>query len=174
MRLLVIGGSLALLGSALLGSAAGAQTAMAPHPSHIHDGSCPAPGKVVQDLVDVSGQFLHDGTAMVSAPMGPTPATMVEAGVTTVPMAYGDLFASTHSIVVHKSADEMGMYLVCGDIGGPEMGATDIAIGLGAIGDSGYTGIATLHDNGDSTTTVSVYVTTSAAMMEHPEMSPAS
>ncbi len=146
---------------------------MAPHPAHVHSGSCPTPGDVVQSLADVSGQFLHDGTAMVSAPMGPQPAMLLEASVTTVPMAYGDLFAAPHSIVVHKSPDEMGVYLVCGDIGGPEMGAADIAIGLGAVADSGYNGIATLHDNGDSTTAVSVYITTHAEMMgEEPEMSP--
>jgi hypothetical protein len=103
--------------------------------------------------------------------MGPTPAMLLEASVTTVPMAYADLFTAPHSIVVHHSADDMGTYLVCGDIGGPEMGATDIAIGLGAVGDSGYTGIATLHDDGDGTTSVTVYITTPATMAAEPEAS---
>ena len=86
-------------------------------------------------------------------------------------MAYGDLFASPHSIVVHKGAsdEDIKVYILCGDIGGPEMGATDIAIGLGGLNDSGYTGIATIHDNGDSTVKVAVYITTGhAEMMEAP------
>ena len=87
-------------------------------------------------------------------------------------MAYGDLFASPHSIVVHQSADAMGTYLVCGDIGGPEMGAADIAIGLGAVGTPAYTGIATLHDDGDGTTSVTVYITTEATMMGQPSAQP--
>ena len=87
-------------------------------------------------------------------------------------MAYADLFTAPHSIVVHQSTDDMGTYLVCGDIGGPEMGATDIAIGLGAVGDSGYTGIATLHDDGDGMTTVTVYITTPAMMAGEPGAAP--
>ena len=147
---------------------------MTPHPAHIHSGSCPTPGDVLQNLADVSDQFLHDETAMVSPAMGPVPSMLVEGSVTTVPMAYADLFAAPLSIVVHQGLADMGTYLVCGDIGGPEMGATDIAIGLGAVGESAYTGIATLHDNGDSTTTVTVYITTHAMMMEEPAASPAS
>ena len=45
------------------------------------------------------------------------------------------------------------------------MGAADIAIGLGELSDSWYTGIATIHDNGDGTVKVAVYITTSHAMM---------
>lgn len=170
-RLLTVGGTLALLGSAMFAGGASAQSAMAPHPAHIHSGSCPAPGDVLQPLADVSDQFLHDATAMVSPAMGPTLSMIVEGSVTTVPMAYADLFAAPLSIVVHQSAADMGTYLVCGDIGGPEMGATDIAIGLGPVGESPYSGIATIHDNGDSTVAVSVYITTHA-MMEEPAASP--
>ncbi len=171
-RLLTVAGALALLGAASLTAGAAAQTSMTPHPAHIHDGSCPTPGGIIADLADVSGQFLHDKTAMMTPAMGPTPAMLLEASVTTVPMAYGDLFTAPHSIVVHQSADAMGTYLVCGDIGGPEMGAADIAIGLGAVGDSGYTGVATLHDDGDGTTSVTVYITTQATMMDQPSASP--
>ena len=36
--------------------------------------------------------------------------------------------------------------------------AADLVIGLGTLNDSGYSGVATLHDNGDGTTTVNVYL----------------
>jgi hypothetical protein len=162
----------ALMSTALLVSGASAQE-MAPHPAHIHVDSCPAPGDVVGPLSDVSGQFLMDGTATVTPAMGSGAAIPVEASFTTaVPLAYADLFVSPHSIVVHQSAEDIGTYILCGDIGGPEMGTTDIAIGLGALNDSGYTGIATIHDNGDATVSVSVYITTGHAMMAEPEPSP--
>jgi hypothetical protein len=117
----------------------------------------------------VSGDFLMDGAPTMTPSMGATTAIPVEAGFTSaVPLAYGDLFASPHAIVVHLSEADMGTYILCGDIGGPEMGATDIAIGLGGLNDSGYTGIATIHDNGDSTVKVAVYITTGHAMMAEP------
>ncbi len=45
------------------------------------------------------------------------------------------------------------------------MGASDLAIGLATLNDSGYSGVATLHDNGDGTTTVTVYLTHAGGMM---------
>ena len=42
------------------------------------------------------------------------------------------------------------------------MGPTDFAIGLGGLNDSGYTGIATMHDNGDATVSVAVYITSTS------------
>jgi hypothetical protein len=63
-----------------------------------------------------------------------------------------------------------GFALVRGDpekLGRLSMGPRipDIAIGLGGLNDSGYTGVATSHDNGDSTVKVAVYITTGHAMM---------
>jgi hypothetical protein len=172
-RTLVTGTATALLGAVLLGGGAVAQE-MAPHPAHIHEGACPAPGDVVGPLGNVSGEFLMDGTPTVTPAMGSGAAIPVEASVTTaVPLGYADLFAAPHAIVVHQSEADMGTYILCGDIGGPEMGTTDIAIGLGGLNDSGYTGIATIHDNGDATVSVSVYITTGHAMMAEPGASPA-
>jgi len=176
-RVLTMGATMALIASALFAGGASAQ-GMTPHPAHIHAGSCPAPGAVVGPLVDVSAQFMMDGTATVMPAMGSTTAVPVEASFTSVvpaagvpQLSYADLFATPHSIVVHKSAADMGTYILCGDIGGPEMGATDIAIGLGTLNDSGYTGIATIHDNGDSTVKVALYITTGGAMMSGPAAS---
>ena len=159
-RVMALGAAVAIIGSGLFVNAVVAQDEEGlPHPAHIHSGACPAPGDVVAGLGDVSDQFLVEGVATVMPAMGATTAIPVEASVTTVEMAYADIFAAPHAIVVHKSNPEVAVYILCGDIGGPEMGATAIAIGLGPLNESGYNGIATLHDNGDGTTTVSVYVT---------------
>ncbi|MCO5220854.1 MAG: cupredoxin family copper-binding protein [Thermomicrobiales bacterium] len=83
----------------------------------------------------------------------------VEVSVTTVSSPLSDLLSSPYAINVHKSADEIGTYIACGVIGGTMMGPSDLAIALGERNDSGASGIATLHDNGDGTTTVSVYLT---------------
>jgi hypothetical protein len=138
------------------------------HPTHIHAGSCADLGDVVAPLSDTSSGFPMDGRDTMMPAMGSGSAIPVEAGFTSAAtIAYADLFSSPHSIVVHQDASDAGIkvYILCGDIGGTEMGATDIAIGLGALNDSGYTGIATLHDNGDGTVKVAVYITTGHAMM---------
>jgi hypothetical protein len=166
-RSLTIGMTLALAGSAFIlgGASAADMTTDTPHPAHIHSGTCPKPGDVVASLSDVTSQFLMDGTAMATAPMGQTTAIPVEASGTTVKLAYADILGSPHAIVVHKSAQEIGTYILCGDIGGAEMGAADLPVGLAALNDSGFSGIATLHDNGDGSTRVDVVIIPPNGMM---------
>ena len=138
------------------------------HPTHIHAGTCSDVGDVVAPLSDTSAEFPMDGEPMMMPAMGTATAIPVELGITSAAtVAYADLFSSPHSIVVHQDATDAGIkvYIACGDIGGPEMGTTDIAFGLGALNDSGYTGIATIHDNGDGTVKVGVYLTTGHPMM---------
>ena len=61
--------------------------------------------------------------------------------------------------MVHKSAEEIDVYVAGGDIGGTMVGANDLVVGLKELNESSLSGIAILHDNGDETTTVSVYLT---------------
>lgn len=140
--------------------------AMAGHPAHIHSGTCAELGDVVFPLSDVSSAIMVDGTPMaMDGMMGATDAIPVEWSVTTVPAALADIVASGHAVNVHESAENIGNYIACGNIGGTTMGTSDLAIGLGTLNDSGYSGIARLHDNGDGTTTVTVYLTNSGGMM---------
>ena len=164
-RVLSIGATAVLVGAALAGSAVSAQEAsMAAHPAHIHAGTCPTPGNVVAELGAVSGQFLVDGTASASAEsIGQATAVPVEASITTVALPLADIAAGGHAIVVHKSLDEMGVYILCGDIGGHTIGSADLPIGLAALNDSGYSGIAWLHDNGDGSTAVNLFATRAPA-----------
>jgi hypothetical protein len=140
--------------------------AMAGHPGHIHSGTCAELGDVVFPLSDVSASWLVDGTPMAGEDMmGGSDAIPVMVSVTTVGTALADVVSGGHSINIHESAENIGNYIACGDIGGAGMGATDLAIGLGELNDSGYSGVARLHDNGDDTTTVTVYLVNSGGMM---------
>ncbi len=159
-----IASSLALGATLIL--AAGVSAQMSPHPAHIHAGSCPEPGDVVVGLSDVSFDMNVDGTASAGAEtVGQASAIPVEASVTTVPLALADIAAGQHAINVHASAEDMGTYIACGDIGGTTIGTSDLPIGLGELNDSGASGVAWLHDNGDGTTTVSVFIVPPADAM---------
>lgn len=65
-----------------------------PEPAHIHDGACPNPGKVVYPLNNVV-----DGKS----------TTEVNASLT-------DLTSGKYAINGHKSAQEISVYVFCGDI----------------------------------------------------------
>jgi len=137
---------LAAIGVAPMALAQGA----APHPAHIHAGACPMPGDVVAPLTDIA--------EVAGEAAGSASAAHVETSTTSVALALTDILAADHAIVVHHSADDMGTYVACGDIGGVVVDGR-LAVGLGELGGSGASGIALLTDAGDGTTTVVVYLT---------------
>jgi hypothetical protein len=125
--------------------AGGGASAIAPRPAHIHTGSCGALGEVVFPLVDVP-------TVAVQA----IPSlTAVGQSITTVDVALADILAGEHAVNVHASAEAIEDYIACGEITGT-VTAGQLAIPLGELNDSGFTGEAVLVDGGDGTTTVSV------------------
>jgi len=130
----------------------------APHPAHVHTGACPTPGDVVFPLSDVSEAGSMNGTPMASSMVGADTAIPVESSETTISSSLQDLVSSPHAIVVHESAANIQNYISCGDIGGMMMGS-DLAVGLGALNDSEESGVAWLHDNGDGTTNVAIFLT---------------
>jgi len=131
------------------------------HPAHIHAGTCVTLGDVVFPLSNVGGEMMDAaGTPVAMKETGPTTAIPVGVSVTTVAADLNTIIAGGHAINIHESAENIGNYIACGDIGGNVMGS-DLAIGLGELNDSGYSGAAWLHDNGDGTTTVSVFLTES-------------
>ena len=160
-RALMALGALLMLGAISIGGSGALAQDMAgvAHPAHIHSGTCEELGDVVYPLSDVGADMMMDGTPMAMDMGGSGSAIPVEASVTTVQAALSDIVASEHAINVHESGENIGNYIACGAIGGPMMGMTDLAIGLGALNDSGYSGIAWLHDNGDGSTTVYVFLT---------------
>jgi plastocyanin len=139
-----------------------------PHPAHIHEGTCdeldPNPAF---PLNDVSDEFLADDEPTVGDEVGGDPTLEVEGSTTTVEVSLDDLVGEDYAINVHKSAEEADVYIACGNIGGYMVG-DDLVIGLGEQNDSGYSGVAILAPDGDSTV-VTVYVTTTAAEEDEEE-----
>jgi len=161
-----------LLGSAVMISGPASAHEGTPHPAHIHTGQCPAPGDVVFPLNDLGGENATNGTPMATEPMGSTSAIPVDMSLTTVDSALNDLLDGNHAIVVHESKENIQNYILCGDLGGTVVGGTDLAIGLGQLNDSGYSGVAWLHDNGDGTTSVTVFATEIGGSDHHEESTP--
>ena len=85
-----------------------------------------------------------------------------------VELALSDILAADHAIIVHHGPDDMGTYLVCGDIGGVTtevQQGTRLLVGLAPVGESTFSGLGVLRDNGDGTTTVNVFIVDSSGMI---------
>ena len=144
-----VGLLLALLAGAFLGGGspglaqdatpAGGVEAAAGRPAHIHAGSCEEGelGDIVAPLTDL--------TAPTGEPAGHEQAVRAETSFTTVALTLDEILADDHAINVHLSADQIGTYIACGELGGvvdPATGA--LVIGLREQNNSGFTGIAYL------------------------------
>src|SRR5215217_5067109 len=119
------------------------------HPAHIHSGTCETLGDVVYPLNDLTAPDMM-GTPM--AGMASTPmAGMDSAGkgqvvaqsTTTVEASLDDLLAAEHAINVHLSAEEIDVYIACGDVTGTPDG-DQLQIDLEELNNSGYQGMAWL------------------------------
>lgn len=151
---LVGGLSLTGLGVAL------AQDADVPaHPAHIHAGTCqeldPAP-KAPLSYVSVLVSDSEEENA--NTPRGVLTAGRVLLSSTEgVELSMEDILASAHSINIHLSDEEIDTYIACGEIGGVVVDG-DLYIGIRDVNGSGYSGIARLTEDGDSTN-VDVFLT---------------
>lgn len=151
---LLVGG-----GSVATGQATPTSDLALTHPAHIHAGTCDTLGDVVFPLsnVEMPGQA---GTPVaelepIASPASSSGLTVDELGesYTIVDASLDDILAAEHAINVHLSAEEMGTYISCGDVVGEVTDGT-LTFDLEELNDSGYSGQATLMDNGDGTTTV--------------------
>jgi hypothetical protein len=129
-----------------------AQLGDGPHPAHIHTGTCDTLGDVVIPLTDL----MAPGAG--GEQVGPATAHAVKSSVTVVDMPLQEIIDGEHAINVHLSAEEIDVYIACGDIGGTletdEDGRTYLFMGLAEQNDSGHTGIAWLGDDGEETEVV--------------------
>lgn len=149
------------------GSPTKAQEDQESHPAHIHDGTCGSGlGDVVYPLDNVGGGTMM-GTPVSGQQMGTADAIPVESSVTNVQTTLQELTSKPYAINVHESQQNIGNYIACGNIGGMVMGS-DLAFGLAQLNNSGFSGVAWLHDNGDGTTTVAVFLTQQSQMMGTP------
>lgn len=155
------------------------------YPGHIHEGMCPEPGGVVFPLGDVLP--VHDMMMATPEVMMATPDMMMDAtpssdmgmdpvigeSITLINAPLEDILAADHAINLHKSADEMSFYIACGDITGEPIDGM-LEIELAEQNDSGVSGMATLMDNGDGTTTVTVQLHDASDMSATPMATPGS
>lgn len=144
--------AIALAGAMIAGGVTAQDAAVAPHPSHIHAGTCAELGDVVFPLSDVAA-------VAPDAALG-----AVEVGHTTVDATLDDILAAQHAINVHESAENIGTYIACGEVAGPVVDGL-LLIPLREQNDSGYFGIAALASNDAGGTDVSVYIAPDAGGM---------
>jgi hypothetical protein len=128
------------------------------HPAHIHTGLCPEPGPIQYGLSDVSEHMVVNGSQQAGDIVGPLSALPALVSVTKVGAGLLALADGNHAVNVHQSAEDMATYIACGDIGGVMIGTSDLAFGLAELNNSGFNGVAYIHDNGDDTSTVYVFL----------------
>lgn len=122
-------------------------------PAHIHSGSCGDDelGDVVAPLTNLTEPEGDGG--------GNERAVVAESSFTSVPLTLDALLAEDFAVNIHLSAEEIGTYIACGEIGGPLAGDGSLQIGLKQQNDSGFTGIAFLAPGADNASTdVSVFI----------------
>lgn len=111
------------------------------HPAHIHAGTCAELGEVVVPLLDVA-------VPADAAREGAESAHPVKISQTHVDMPLQEIIDGGHAINIHQSAEEIDVYIACGDVGGyvitDPAGRTELFVGLRELNDSGHTGVARL------------------------------
>src|SRR5688572_30124320 len=125
------------------------QEADAPHPAHIHSGTCDDLGDIVAPLSDVTEQTAGES-------FGASTALLVKESESDVPLPLGDILSAPHALNVHESAEAIQNYIACGDIGGRVIDG-DLIIGLRELNGSGHHGVAVLEGDDDGTG-VTVYL----------------
>jgi hypothetical protein len=132
-------------------------------PAHVLAGTCAEPGEVVYTLAE-GGFGLPlpvdaDPDSVAAAYVGPNEANPAIVSVTALDAALTAVVAGGHVIDAHRAGggNEVESRLVCGAVGG-FLSGDDLVFGLQEANDSGYRGTAWLHDNGDETTTVTLFL----------------
>ena len=138
-------------------------------PAHVHVGTCDDPGDVVFPLADVGyGQPLSldpraaSPAAVTASVVGSGAFNAAAVSATTIAATLDELVGGAHAIDVHRGAvggegTEPETRVVCGAVGGFRSD-DDLVFGLQERNGSNYGGVAWLHDNGDGTTTVFVFL----------------
>ena len=159
-----------IAGFALGLSAVGAQDAATPapgesvpHPAHIHSGTCDELGDVVYPLEDVTGEALSGtpGASPEPAAEG-LPGDVIARSRTAVDASLDDILAEPHAVNVHKSAEEIDVYVACANVEG-EAEDGELFLDLEQVGESGITGQVILADVGEGQTEVTITLTDAAA-----------
>ncbi len=114
-------------------------------PAAIYTGDC--------DINDFSADpvaVLSEVTAPDGDTAGADTASAVETSFTTLDLPLDDVLADDHVLVVFDEDDET-VPLACGPIGGIVTDDGSLAVGLPLVGDSLFSGVAYLTEDGDQT-----------------------
>lgn len=144
------------------------------HPAHIHSGTCEELGDVVYPLEDVTDAPLQ-GTQVASPEPKEEglPGDVIGRSTTVVDASLEDILAEEHAVNVHESAENIDVYVACGNVEA-EPADGELIIDLMQLNDSGINGQAILSDLGDGTTEVTITLTDAAAEgFASPEATPA-
>ena len=116
------------------------------HPVHIHAGTCDELGEVIVPLADVAYP--------TGEQMGSPDAVNATVYLNMIDMPLADLLGGQYAVNVHESADDIGTYIACGNLGGIiEKGddGDEVRFVLHELNGSGHTGIAFIGLAGDQT-----------------------
>jgi hypothetical protein len=188
----ILAAGLMLMASLLLGAgstaaqtntpAAGMMKETTTHPAHIHSGTCDTLGGIVYPLNDVAAPgLMATPMAGMSTPMAgmntaignmmASPMAGMENAVaestTLVKVSLSDLTSGQFALNVHESAANIQNYIACGNVTGTATN-NELDLKLNELNNSGYEGGAMLKDNGDGTTTVTVWLTYTSGAMASP------
>ena len=160
-RLLALVGVTALVGLFVGGiGGAAAQPSETAKPAQVHKGSCaqldPNPAYPLNAVGKDKGT-----PAAGEAMKGAQSAIQAERSATIIHVSLDELLKAPFAINVHLSTKDIKTYIACGDIGGQPSGPpgkANLAIGLGELNKSGYSGIAWLSEDGKGKTAVVVYL----------------
>lgn len=129
----------------------GSLTADGGSPAGIYAGTCD--GSASSDAAAVLDPVTAPGGAEVGADF-PGP---VETSVTTIDLSLDELVASDYAIAVFDE-DAPDIALACGEIGGIRGDDRTMVIGLPALGDSLYSGVAVITTTDAGTSDIAIYV----------------
>lgn len=130
------------------------------HPAHIHKGTCDTLGDVVYPLNNLVAPGMEatpiagSEASPVASPVSGSSAVVAES-TTMVKVSLADIISGGHAVNVHESMANIQNYIACGDVTGTATNG-QLQIQLKELNGSGFIGQATLKDNGDGTTTVTV------------------
>jgi hypothetical protein len=141
----------------------------APYAAHLHQGTCAEPsGEPVAVLAQLElpswvGELASgQATAINPADFGNAPIP-VAVSTTEVSVPITDIVSGKHALTVELSdPNNPEDDVACGDIGGVVDENGDLFVGLDEANGSGHNGVAWLHDNSGTSTTVVVF-------LAHPE-----
>ncbi len=135
------------------------------HPAHIHDGSCESLGGIAVPLTDVAYEGMMESTpTAMDETVGAQSAVPVKTSATIVDLPLAQIADGTYAINVHESAEQIDVYIACGDIGGQMMGET-LVVGVQELNDSGHVGVAVLEGM-DAQTQVTIHLLEQGARTE--------